>query len=218
GYALQIAALLLSIELLHRLFLSGSGMWGLGLAAILVFSLRGTWSTINFGQTNFLVLLFLLLYWRDRKIPRAGVWLALGIFVQLYVVLVLLYPLLRRQWSVLAYTVVSSLLLAAASLAVLGPTTFVSYFTLDPASHLPNWVYMERINQSLLAVILRSSNTEMRSVFLFSQPLYLILASYINSVISYLVYRARHDSDWGLAFVLATALLIYPGSLSLYPV
>ena len=217
-YALQIAALILSIELLHRLFLSGSGVWGVGLAAILVFSLRGTWSTINFGQTNFLVLLFLLLYWRDRKIPRAGIWLALGILVKLYVVFVLLYPLLRRQWPVLAYTVVSSLLLAAASLAVLGPTTFVSYFTLDPASHLPNWVYMERINQSLLAVILRSSNTELRGVSPFSQPLFLILASLLISVTGWLVYRARRDSDWGLASVLAMTLLLYPGTLAHYTV
>ncbi len=217
-YVLQTTALVASIELLRRIFLGGSGVWGLGLAALLLFALRGTWVTINFGQTNFLVLLLILLYWRDHERPRAGVWLALGILVKLYVVLLLLYPLLRRQWLVLAWTVVSSLLLAFASLLVAGPTTFFSYFTLHPASHLPNWVYSEGINQSLLAVILRNSNRGLGSHGPLAQPLFLALALLLTCVTSWLVYRLRRRLEYRLALVLVLTLLLYPGTLVHYTV
>ncbi|PYX35956.1 MAG: hypothetical protein DMG75_12330 [Acidobacteria bacterium] len=215
-YVLQTAALVAAIELLRRIFLGGSGVWGLGLAALLLFALRGTWVTINFGQTNFLVLLLILLYWCDHELPRAGVWLALGILVKLYVVFLLLYPLLRRQWLVVAWTVVSSLLLAFASLLVLGPTTFFSYFTLHPASHLPSWVYSERINQSLLAVILRNSNGGLGNRGPLAQPLFLALALLLACVTSWLVYRLRRRCEYGLALVLVLTLLLYPGTLVHY--
>ena len=217
-YVVQAACLIGSLQLLRKLFLDGSGVWGLALAAILIFSLRATWSTIGFGQTNFLALLFALLYWRDRQRPRGGIWLALGIVVKLYFVIVLLYPAIRQQWRVLASTAVGSFILAMASLAVLGPVTFFSYFTMHPASRLPAWVYTERINQSLAAVVLRISGQGMENTHLLTQPLFVALALLLTAVTGYVVHRARHDSEWSLALVLVLALLLYPGTLAHYTV
>jgi hypothetical protein len=217
-YGVQAACLIGSLQLLRKLFLDGSGIWGLALAAILIFSLRATWSTIGFGQTNFLALLFALLYWRDRQRPHSGVWLALGMVVKLYFVIVLLHPTIRRQWRALAWTAIGSFILAMASLAMLGPVTFFSYFTMHPASRLPAWVYTERINQSLAAVVLRISGQGMGNVSSLTQPVFVVAALLLTAVTGYIVHRARHDSEWSLALILVLALLLYPGTLAHYTV
>ncbi len=217
-YGVQACCLIGSLHLLRRLFLEGSGIWGLALAATLVFGLRATWSTIGFGQTNFLALLLALLYWRDRQRPHGGLWLALGMVVKLYFVIFLLHPTIRRRWRVLAWTAIGSLILAIASLAVLGPTTFFSYFTTHPVSRLPAWVYTERINQSLAAVVLRTSGQGVGNKSLLAQPLFVAPALLLTAVTGYLVHRARHDSEWSLALVLVLALLLYPGTLAHYTV
>ncbi len=213
-YVLHSACLLLSIELLRRVFLASAGVWGLALVALLIFSLQSTWSTIALGQMNFLVLLLLLLYWKDWQRGRAGVWLALAILVKLYVAVVFLFPLLRRCWRVLAWAVVSSLLLAVAALAALGPRTFFSYFVLHPTTRLPGWVYTEHINQSLPAVVLRHAHSAKASEWL-----YVVIAIAAACVSGWLVYRLRRDdAEWGLGLVLALALMIYPGTLAHYTV
>jgi Glycosyltransferase family 87 len=213
-YVLQSGCLLFSIELLRRLFFAESGVWGLALVALLIFSLQSSWNTIALGQMNFLVLLFLLLYWKDWGGGRAGVWLALAILVKLYVAVVFLFPLLRRCWRALAWAVISSLLVAVAALAALGPKTFFGYFVLHPATRLPGWVYTEHINQSLPAVVLRHAHNAKASEWL-----YVVIAIAAACVSGWLVYRLRRDdAEWGLGLVLALALMIYPGTLAHYTV
>jgi hypothetical protein len=213
-YAFQSACLLLSIELLRRLFLAECGVWGVALVAFLIFSLQSTWSTIALGQMNFLVLLFLLLYWKDWERGRTGVWLALAILVKLYVAVVFLFPLLRRCWRALAWALISSLLVAVAALAALGPKTFFSYFVLHPATRLPGWVYTEHINQSLPAVVLRHVGSVKAGEWL-----YVVMAMLAAGVSGWLVYRLRRDdAQWGLGLVLGLALMIYPGTLAHYTV
>ena len=137
---------------------------------------------------------------------------------EVVLVIFLLHPTIRRRWRVLAWTAIGSLILAIASLAVLGPTTFFSYFTTHPVSRLPAWVYTERINQSLAAVVLRTSGQGMGNKSLLTQPLFVALALLLTAVTGYVVHRARHDSEWSLALVLVLALLLYPGTLAHYTV
>lgn len=205
-----------SILLLWRLFLSESGAWGLALAALAVIVLHSTWLTLRVAQTNFLVMLPLLLYWRDRELPRGGLWLALGAVVKLDVVLVALFPVVRRQWRQLAWAVGTGIAISAAGLAWLGPKIFFSYFTEHPTSRLPFWVYTEEVNQSLSAVILRRTG-EVVGRSPLAQPLYIALGVLIVICTVCLVHRAR-NSEWSLSLVIATALLLYPGTLVHYGV
>jgi hypothetical protein len=211
------ACLAVSIEMLRRLFLAGSGLWGVALAAVAVLTLYSTWFTVRVAQTNFLVMLLLLLYWRDRELPRGGLWLGLGAMVKLDVVLVALFPIVRRQWRQLGWAVGVGAALSAASMAWLGPRTFFSYFTQNPTSRLPFWVYTEDVNQSLLAVILRHfGETPGRAPV--AHPVYVGLALVLIALTAWLVHRSRRDSEWGLALVIALALVLYPGTLIHYAV
>jgi hypothetical protein len=217
-YVFLILCVVASAELLRRIFLPGSGIWGLALVLLLVFSLHGTWDTIRFGQTNFLALILLLLYWRDRQKPWAGLWIALGIVVKLYFGVLLLDALIFRRWRVLLWSIGSGVALAAASLLLLGPSTFASYFILRPTSRIPGWVYVEWMNQSLLGTLLRLTHASIEGGALAKNPLFLALAFLLTGITAWLVYRLGPSSEWGLSLWILLALIVYPGTLAHYSV
>jgi hypothetical protein len=210
-------SILAAVELLRRIFFRSDGIWGLALLLFLFIALKGTWDTIRFGQTNFLTLVFLLLYWKDRDRPRAGIWIALGAIVKLYLVVLLLDALFLKRWRVLAWAALTGFVLSAASVILLGPQTFSSYFTLHPMSRVPRWVYMEWVNQSLLATILRSSHSAIsRSPAM--NPIFIISALILFLLSAWLVHRSDPGSPWSLALWLLLGLLVFPGTLAHYSV
>ena len=211
-------SVLATIELLRRTFLKDDGLWGLGLVMLFVFGLQGTWATIRFGQTNFLALVLLLLYWRDREAPRAGIWVALGAVIKLYMGVLLLDAVLLKRWRVVAGAALAGVVLSAASLILLGPGTFVSYFTLHPISRVPGWVYVEWVNQSLLATLLRLTHAPISGGSLGMNPLFLGSALVLLVVTAGLVYRLHPASVWSLPLWLLLGLIIYPGTEAHYSV
>lgn len=218
-YVLQSLALVLDVILLRRLFSKGAGWFGLALTAALVLVHRPVLVTLIVAQTNFLVLLMVLLYWRDRTTARSGVWLALGAMVKPLVFLVLLHPLARRQWRTLVSAILTLTAASALSVLVFGPRTFVAYFTRDPTLGVPPVLYTEAVNQSLLAVILRLSGWTSTGTAPIFHPLFLVSALVLTAITLGLVARSDDASDdWGIALTIVLSLLLYPGTLLHYGV
>ena len=217
-YVFLVISIAASAEFLRRMFLRGSGLWGLVFVLLLIFSLHGTWDTIRFGQTNFLALILFLLYWRDRQKPFAGFCIALGAVIKLYFGIFLLDAFIFKRWRVLLWSLGTGVVLAVASLLLLGPSTFVSYFLLRPTSRIPGWVYIEWMNQSLLGTMLRITHAPIDSGALARNPLFLISAMALTVATAWLVYRLGPTSEWGLSLWMLLALIIYPGTLAHYSV
>lgn len=218
-YIAHSIILVLDIFWLWKLFLTKSGALGLALAAALVLMLFGTQSTVTYGQTNFLALLMLLLFWRDRSLLRGGLWLAVGIFTKPFLALLLGYLLLRRHWRVLRSTVFVLAALSLLTIMVFGPVTFFSYFRPNHYASLPSWVYTEISNQSLLAVILRHTHYELVHKSPLTQPIFVALSLLLTAIASWLVYQLdkRHE-DWALVLTLLLTLLLYPVSQMFYSI
>jgi len=68
-----------------------------------------------------------------------------------------LYLLLRGRWRIIFVSVGAAVVLCLLSMLVFGTNTFFSYFTSNPMSRLPAFIYNEADNQSLLALILRTT-------------------------------------------------------------
>ncbi|HKS75804.1 MAG TPA: glycosyltransferase family 87 protein [Terriglobales bacterium] len=208
---------LVAIVLLRHTFLKRDGPWGLALILLLLFALGGTWETIRFGQTSFLTLIFLLLYWLDREHPRAGVWIVLGAIVKPYMAILLFDALWNKQWRAAIWCAVTGVVMSAASLLLLGPRTFISYFTLDPPGRVPRWVYMEWVNQSLLATILRLSHAPVAHSPA-ANPIFLMSVLVLFLTTAWLVVRAGRETTLSLCLWLLLGLMIYPGTLAHYSV
>jgi hypothetical protein len=218
-YIVNGFALILDIVLLWNIFLKKSGLTGLAFVTALMLALQATLFTIELGQTNFIVLLWMLLFWRDHERPRAGIWLALGILTKPFVAVLFLYLLLRRSWRVMVSALATLAAISLLSIVVFGPSTFFSYFTLNPTSKIPGYVYTESANQSLLATVLRLTQQDIGSASPLTQPIYLVITAFLVAATGWLIYRLnRSKMDWTLALSVLLALVIYPATLKHYSV
>jgi hypothetical protein len=217
-YLINTIVLIGDIFLLWRIFLGRSELIGLAWIAALVLLCAATLSTIAYAQTNGIVLLLLLLFWRDRRMLRGGIWLAIGLCVKPIVAFVLLYLLLRRRWRLLGSTLGMLAAIALLTLLVFGPSTFLSYLTTNPAAKkVPYALYVESVNQSLLATVLRATGDSFSGASPITQPVFVVLALVLAVITSVLIYRLPANADdWALAFTIPLALLLYPAALVHY--
>lgn len=219
-YMAQMAVLAGVIFLLWKQFLPEDGYEGLLLTAAITVMAFGALSTLRLGQVNFIEMLFLLLFWQDRRHPRGGIWLALAIFVKPVSVFLFLYLLARRRWQVIAASVAAMAVASLATILAYGPNMFFGYFVANPITEsMPDYLYTETINQSLLATILRLTQTDPSVGSPMLQPLFLVAAALLTIVTGFLVYRSDEAGDeWGLALTFFYALLVFPKTLSHYSV
>ena len=209
--------MLVDIFLIWDLFLNENKILGLALSLPLLLLLPATIETIHFEQTNFIVLLTLLLLWRDREHARAGIWVAIGIFTKPIMAVFLVDILIRRKWRAMYVAIITLSILSLLAIMVFGSPTFFAYFTENPSSKLPIFVYNESVNQSLLATILRLTNYPFDGMSPLSHPIFISLGALVAGITWWLVYRLDTlQSDWALALTMSLGLLIYPGTLSHY--
>ncbi|MEO8610988.1 MAG: glycosyltransferase family 87 protein [Chloroflexota bacterium] len=213
----HLVLLVVDIVILRNLFLPKSGWIGLLFVGALVAGLHPVIDTIYAGQTNFLMLFFILLYWRDRERPRAGIWIVAAAFVKPFVGILLLVVLIRRQWKVLGVMVVSAAVAALVSILVFGLPTFISYFTENPVANLNSYMLTMPFNQSLLATLLRLGQVDVSGISPFTYPPFLVGALILTAITVVVVYRLGTDkAGWGIALTLLLGVLIYPHSLRYY--
>jgi hypothetical protein len=216
-YAIIGAALVASVLLLWRTFLAADGWLGLGVIAALVFLWRATYSTIAFAQTSLLLLLALILLWRNRDRPIGGLYLALGMLVKPVFGFFLIYPVVRRHWRALGVCAITLAVLSLAALAAFGRAVWMTYLTANPTQRVANWQYTLDENQSLLATMLRFVQYDFARGSPLRYPPYVVVAGVIVALTAWIVWRARREPNGlALATVVPAALLVYPQSLEHY--
>jgi len=214
----NLAFLVLDIFLLWKIFGKSRNIANLCTLSAMLFLLGATRSTITHGQTNFIVLFFVLLIWLNITKSRSGIWIAMGLITKPIVGIFLLFSLLRRHWRVLLITFTTLFIISILTLIIIGPTTFSAYFVDNPSTRMPHEVYTEKINQSLLANILRLTKAEVVGKPMLNSY-FLILGGLIVGISFLLIYRIDEKySYWALNLTLLTGLLLYPATLSHYGV
>ena len=212
-YAFQFLCLAGAIIILSRHDLQDRSSTGLLLTCALTALIFGTYLNIKTGQTLFLILLLMALFFRDRDKFMAGFWLALGILVKPLIAVFFLWLLLKKRWTSLLLALATLAGAVAITLAIFGPAVFQSYFAID-FSALPASSYIEPENQSLLAWALRITGASgPRSV-----P-YMVIALVLVAATVWRIRRlADSRDDIAFAVTLVLGLLVYPGSLRSYSV
>jgi len=218
-YVVMIGVIVLDAVLLARLFLGGTASGRL-LAAALLLLLRPAMATVWFGQTNFFVVLMLLLFWRDRARLRGGAWIALAVLIKPVGAVLLLYAAIARRWRAVVGTGVVLAALSALTIAVFGWDTFATYFGHNPVGRMPAEAYTESINQSLLATILRLTGYDVGQRSPLLNPVFVVLGGGLGAATAWLAHRAwtSGDDDLALAITIPFGLLVYPGTLAHYSV
>jgi hypothetical protein len=216
-YIAHLIVLALDIVLLWKIFLGRTGLLGIVFVLGLVVVLGSTLSTLRFGQTSFLALLMLLLFWRDREYKYGGMWLIFGAFVKPFLLLIFIHSILRRQWRVLLSAASTLIVISMLTIGIFGTEVFYSYFENNPTARLPSFVYTEMVNQSLLATILRITNYTFNGRSPLTHPLYIVLTLILTGITCSITFSLKADQKgWTLALLLLLSLVIYPSSGVLY--
>jgi hypothetical protein len=217
----QISILMISVACIYELwglFPKEKRILSLLLVSVLMFRLTPVHVTFHGSQTNFIVLLFFLMFWRNRTKGWGGIWLALCVVVKPYMALLYIYPLFTRKWKMLAIAISALLILTFLSILAFGTDVFVSFFVENPTSKLPIFAYTEGINQSLLSTILRLNPHQAITESPLLNPLYLGISLSLTLITVWVAVMKKNSDDWVALSVLFLALIVYPASLEHYSV
>ncbi len=210
--------LLGDVVLLWRLFLRSSGYYGLLLVAAITFMCYATRLNFLYAQLNFLLLLSVLLFWFFYPRMQSGLGLTLGIITKPIMLVGFLFLVLRRRWKIIASCLAGLAVLSLATILVYGSDMFFQYFKANPISQsMPNSLYSEIVNQSLLATILRVTHADLTSGSPLFNPLFLGTSLILTAITAYIVYRLDEAQwEWGMALTVVLGLLLFPKTLSHY--
>jgi hypothetical protein len=217
-HILNTAALIMAIVILWKEFFTEQTFAELLFTAVLVVVGRAAYQSVLLGQNNFLVLLAMALFWRDRNRVRGGAWIALAFLFKPFFGLMGLYLLLTRRWRVISGIFITLAILSVVSLLVFGPTVFMSFFKFNVAQQ-PDSYYTMIYDQSLLSTILRLTKYNFSLISPMLHPLYLLAVAILTATTIWLIIKLdRTHPDYGPALTLGWALLTFPHILNYYAV
>jgi hypothetical protein len=185
---------------------------------IIILSLPGTSETIGYNQTNFFLLFFLLLALYKIDKPISGSYLAISLIIKPISGLLILPFISAKKWKPVVYFLATVVILFSVTAFLWGTENIIGFFQSPPTKRLPQGLYVQGINQSLIGVLNR--NLERYS---FPPP-------YINSVyyfltaimitLSYFASRRLNKLNIYLSFFVFVLcmLMVYPSSLWHYMV
>ncbi len=217
-YSFHFAALGAAAWVLGRIFFRPDGWRGALLALAIVLALPAAANTVGDAQTNFLLLLLVALALQARGTAGGAVWQTLAIWVKPYAAILFLLDILGRAWRRGAVAAAVALASFGIGALLVGRQAFISYLQTNPSSREPAFPYFERVNESLLAVVLRSQPTLPVHVSALHEPIYLICALLLSALSIAVCLRAGSTSDAAFATMLLLGLIVYPGTLSSYGV
>lgn len=213
----QGAALAACVYLCLRLFTPGRSLSERVPIIALILSFWATAATFAFSQTNFLILLALLLFWRDRERPIAGLWLAVGILIKPLVASVPLYLLIRRRWSALSTLAGGLAVIVLLTYLAWGSAIFVDFVQREGISE--QYLLTQDVNQSLSATLLRAAGMKKTAQSLIDAPLVPIAMVLLAVATGIVIAKVRGPADpYAVGVTFAMMLLFYPGTLNHYAV
>jgi hypothetical protein len=219
-YALQSVILVFAAVLLWRGYFRTRALVDLAACGALVLAFYGTWLTYHYGQTNFIALAALLLFWRRRETLSGGAWAAVAVFAKPLLAVLVLWMSISARWKALGGFALGVGALMLAALLSFGSETVGDYFGGDHLGAKPDWIYSQRTNQSLLGSVLRATDAECSGSGCVRNPWFLTAAAALGIVTlaAAIGLRGTRDDEWSLALLVAFALWVYPVSQLFYSV
>jgi len=218
-YAVQLVALVGAAWLLARAFLPEEGWRGALLVLAVTLALPAALANVNDAQTNFLALLAVAFALGARNEPAGAIWQIVGMWIKPYIAVLFVLDVVRGRVSRLAIAAGAAALSLGIAFIVLGRSVIREYIGANPAGREPSFAFVEPVNASLLAVVLRHRHAPLAAhVAALHEPLYLAAAALLAAVTLALCVRARRAGAVPFALVLLLGLLVYPASLVSYGV
>jgi hypothetical protein len=214
----SLVALAAAILVLWRHVTAGGAM---DLAVVTTLALAASWSrdTVLLGQTNFFALLALALALVARDRAASGVWLALAVVAKPTFVLAMPWFVFRRHWRGALAAALALAALGLVAVALFGAHTCEAYFRDRVLSRLPDFMYTQSVNASLLAAVLRVLHVHAPSELPIVLPIYVAIALLLGIATAWAAWRgAIAGAKWSFTAAWLFALLVYPSSLTHYSV
>lgn len=213
---LNIVFLIGSIALVRNIFFSSRGIESVMISVTLVLTFHSTLTTIFYSQILFILLFFLLLFYKYRSKPWSGGFLAIAIFLKPFTAILLLYLILARQKKAVLFFIISCLAICLVTGLMFGFQPFIEYIINNPNNRAPELLFTEFNNQSLLAELFRNLPGNKFA----AKVLYYLISVFVVFFFGSILYQKRNNTDlYGVYFVvlLAIALLLYPSGQYNYP-
>jgi len=217
-YGVQFAALAGAAWVLARTFMPADGWRSALLMLAIIAALPASINTVGDAQTNFLVLLLVALALHARGTASGAVWQTLAIWIKPYTAVLFLLDVVRGHWRRLLVAGLTALLSLIAAALILGPAALANYLRANPSTREPTFAFVEVVNQSLLAIVLRLHGVLPSHVSALHEPLYLAGALIFGAITVALCARTAVSSDVAFTSMLMLGLIVYPGTLTSYGV
>lgn len=209
----------IDVTLLWLAFMRTEGWRGLACAAMLVALFPTTASTVEIGQSAFIAMAFVMLFLVDRSAYRQGIWLALSAIVKPFLLIIVLYPMLRKDWRSVLAAFATICCVTVAVLPLIGWRSVVRYFTEPPELRLPNWMLTSDSNQSILGWIVRTFHQKVSVSSAIHEPLFLVIALGLSAATAMVIYNyTSRDRSYSVSLLIVLSLLIYPHAQWFYGV
>lgn len=214
-YLLQFGAFAGAIGLLYEQLDPARSRLGLLATIAAATTLFGTIYTFYYAQTTPLILLAMLL---AQRAPRwGGWWLGCASVVKPIGAIFWLDYLVRREWRQLAGLLAAPLLAGVIFFLLQGTQGTQTWLGRNPLPDaLGRSIFVEEMNQSLLAVTHRVAGAEPAAQPLLFPP-FVLFASLLTLISLVVLVRLTLSQGGGsTAYLLSLGLLIYPGTLLHY--
>jgi len=162
---------------------------------IIILLLPGTSDTIGYNQTNFFLLFFLLLTIYKINKPISGFYLAISLIIKPISGFLILFFISGKRWRPVIYFAGTLIVLFSITTFLWGSQNILDFLQSPPTQRLPQELYVQDINQSLIAV-------------------------FVMTILSYLASKGLNKINYYFSFFvfILCMLIIYPSSLWHYMV
>lgn len=213
-WSLNLAALVALTAVLWRCYFNTSTVF---VPFILIAGFLPADWTLMTGQTPILMTLFAVLFLADTNERRSGIWVALAVIAKPIAVLLLLYPIVKRQYLTLISAGVTLAAASVCGLMLTSPHSFWSYVTDNPAARMPGYMFRHPGHQSLFAEVLRWSGDTSAHYRVFDNHLYVALSAAFIVMSAWICAKLeREHRQIAIALLASLALIVYPVTQHFY--
>jgi len=183
---------------------------------IILMLIPGAHTTIVYGQSNFFILMFILLMIRNIRNSSAGAYLALSMVFKPLTAFLILYFVINRNWKALFSFILMTMVLLGLTIGIWGMDNILSFIQSPPTRRLPQSLYIQEINQSFVALLNRNllpagfTSQQVMGLFLAGSAVFVTASVYSSMKVF------RINPFLALVPFVLTMLMIYPSSLNHY--